>query len=187
MAGTTDEVKQAIVETLRAIYPRGLTDSGISTTCFKGKTGADGQALIGYLGNKTPDKALKELIVEGTVISYGDDGHGQAVFHYKTDEQAPVVGQKGEIKLAIIECLCRIYPRELVRVGIELECFKNKYGLYLIAANGLPLGGDIEGEDIQSALDELVADGKIEVRTRERDGTQMAHYVAKPDGFAPPF
>lgn len=186
MGGTTEEIKQAIVEYLGALYPRGLTESGISVTCFRNRTGADGQHLIGFGGGAKLTKALDELVAGGIVISHGEDGHGQAVFHYKTDVQTPVVGQMGEIKLAIAECLCRIYPKELVRVGIELECFKDEYGNDLMAANGLPLAGDMDGAKIQKALDDLVAEGKIDARERELDGVQSVHYAAKPDRSVTP-
>lgn len=175
--GGTEEIKQAIVECLREIYPRGRTEGGISVTCFKGRTGADGQHLIGFGGGAKLTKALDELVEEHMIVSNG--GHGESVFHYKTDASPPVVGQMEEIKLAIVECLCGISPRELVRVGIELECFKDRYGSPLTGDNGLPLveGGD--GGKIQKALDELVADGKIDAYEKELDGGCRIHYRAK--------
>ena len=182
VGGTTEEIKQAIVECLREIYPRGRTEGGISTTCFKGRTGADGQHLIGFGGGAKLAKALGELVEGDVIVSNGE--HGEPVFHYKTDTTPPVVGQMEEIKLAIAECLCRISPKELVRVGIELTCFKDGYGNPLTGANGLPLVGVGDGEKIRGALDELGAAGRIDAREKEMDGEMMLHYRAKAGGSA---
>ncbi len=183
VGGTTEEIKQAIVECLREIYPRGRTEGGISVTCFKGRTGADGQHLIGFDGGAKLAKALDELEEEGVIVSNG--GHGAPVFHYKTDAMPPVVGQMEEIKLAIVECLCRS-PKELVRVGIELTCFKDRYGNLLTGANGLPLVGLGSSEKIRRALDDLVAEGRIDTREKEMDGEVVLHYGAKAGGSATP-
>ena len=156
----------------------------MDVTCFKGRTGSDGQHLIGFGGGDKLTKALDELLMEGTIVSHSDVGYGEPVFHYNTDTPSPVVGRMGEIKFAIEECLCRMYPQDLMRVGIEINCFQNEYGSYLIAANGLPLAADMESGEIQSALEELVAEGEINAREKERDGEQRMHYVAKADGSA---
>jgi len=156
----------------------------MAVTCFKGRTGADGQHLIGFGGGDKLTEALDELLVEGTVVSHRDTGYGEPVFHYKTDTQTPVVGRMGEIKFAIAECLCRMYPQDLMRVGIELNCFQDEYGTDLIAANGLRLAADMESGKIQSALDELAEEGKIDAYEKERDGEQRMHYAAKADGSA---
>ncbi len=177
MGGTTEEIKRAIVEHLQAIYPRGRTEGGIS---FKNKTGADGQPLIGFGDAAKVTEALNELIKEGTIISYGGDVNGQRVFHYKTDAQTPVVGHLEEIKLAITEYLCRIYPQEAMRIRIEVEGFKDRYGRPLAGSNGQSLAGLGDGEMIRGALVELVTEGKIDIRKRERDGAQSDHYVARP-------
>ena len=105
MGGTTEEIKQVVVECLHKIYPRGRTEGGMSVTCFKGRTGADGQHLIGFGDGDKLTKVLDELVIEGTIISHRDVGYGELVFHYKTDTQAPIVGRKDEIKFAIVECL----------------------------------------------------------------------------------
>lgn len=157
----------------------------MEVTCFKGRTGADGQPLIGFDEGDKLTKALDELVAKGTVVSHSDVGYGEPVFHYNTDTQAPVVGRMGEIKFAIAECLCRMYPQEIMRLEIERKCFKNKYGADLIAANGLPLAADMESGEIQSALEELDAEEKINAREKERDGEQRMHYVAKAAGSAP--
>lgn len=183
MGGTTEEIKQAIVEHLQAIYPRGRTEGGIS---FKNKTGADGRPLIGFGDAAKVTEALNELIKEDTIISYGDDVNGQRVFHYKTDAQTPVVGHLEEIKLAITEYLCRIYPQEAMRIRIEVEGFKDEYRNKLLTANGLSLAGAIDGSEIQKALDDLVVEGKIDAREKERDGVQSLHYMAKSDNSITP-
>lgn len=184
VGGTTEEIKQAVVECLREIYPRGRTVGGISVTCFKDKTGADGQHLIGFGGRAKLTKALDELVEEGMIVSNG--GYGEPVFHYKTDAMPPVVSRIEEIKLAIVECLGGLYPKEFVRVGIELTCFKDRYGNLLTGANGLSLVGVGDGEKIREALDELVAEGKIDTREKELDGKMVVHYRAKAGGFATP-
>ena len=170
------EIKQAIVERLHAIYPRGLTESGISVTCFRSRTGADGQPLIGFGDGAKITKALNELIEEGMIIS--NDERGESVFHYKTDVGQPV-GPMDEIKLAILECLYKIYPKALVCTGIELECFKDRYGNPLKGANGLSLVGLGDGAKIQRALNDLVAEDKINAYEKELNGEQMVHYRAK--------
>ena len=174
MGGTTEEIKQAIVECLHTIYPRGRTESGISVRCFKGRTGADGQHLIGFGDGAKLTKALDELVAGGIILSNNE--YGELVFHYKTNARPPVVGHMEEIKLAIVECLCRMHPKELVRVGIELECFKDEYGNPLEGANGLSLVGLGDGIEIQRALDDLVAEGKIDACEKELNGKQMVHY-----------
>ena len=176
VAGTTEEIKRAVMECLREIYPRGLNKSGISITCFRGKTGADGEHLIGFGGTPNFNRALDELVAEGKIIS--NDRQGRTIFHYKTDVQPPAVSLMDEIKHAIAECLCRIHPGDLVRAGIPLGCFNDEYGDPLKDANGLPLGGFVKDAKIQRALDELVAEGKIVAHKKERDGEWMVHYRA---------
>lgn len=178
MGGTIKEVKQAIKECLSEIYPRGLTDSGISLICFRGKTGADGQDLLDVGDHAKMDNALKELLTEGVVISNGEY-KGRPVYHYKTDVSPPVVGHMSEIKFAIVECLRRIHPKDLVCVGIKLPCFKDGYGNTLKGADGMGLIQLGDGNYIQQALKELVAKGEIISREQERDGEQRTHYVAK--------
>ena len=174
VGGTTEEIKQAIVECLHTIYPRGRAESGISVRCFKGRTGADGQHLIGFGDGAKLTKALGELVAEGIIVSNDEDG--EPVFHFKTDARPPVVGHMEEIKLAIVECLCRIHPKELVRVGVELECFKDENGNPLDGANGLSLVELGDGIKIQRALDDLVVEGKIDACEKELNGRQMVHY-----------
>ena len=177
VVGTIEEIKQAITECLRDIYPRGQTKGGISVTCFKNKMGADGQHLIGFGDGAKLSNALDELIKEGTIVSNND--RGEPVYHYMSNSQPPVVGHLEEIKLAIMECLCRKYPNELVRLGIELKCFKDKYGRPLKSANGLSLVGLDDGANIQKALDALVAEKGIIVQEKLRDGESIKHYSAR--------
>ncbi len=177
------KIKQVIEERLRAIYPRGLTASGISATCLRNKTGADSQPLIGFGDGVKITQALDELVEEDIIIS--NDKYGEPVFHYKTDVGHPVY-PPDEIKLAILECLCKIYPKELVCTGIERECFKDKYGNLLNGANGLPLVGLGDGVKIQRVLDDLVAEGKINAYEKELNGEQIVHYRAKISNSARP-
>lgn len=177
MAGTTEEIKQVVMKCLRAVYPRGRSGSYISITCFKGKTGADGELLIGFGEGTHLNSALDELVAKGKIIS--NDQQGDTIYHYKTDAPPPAVSLMDEVKLAIAECLYRTYPRELTHAGIAQEWFNDEYGEPLRAANWRILGKSADRAQVQNALEELVVEGKIDAYEKERDGERMVHYRAK--------
>jgi len=178
VSGTTEEIRQVVVECLRAIYPLGRAGNGMSVTCFKGRTGADGQPLMWMDEGDKLDKALNELVVEGTIIPHKDAVYGK-VFYYKTDTQPPVVGRLEEIKFAIVEYLWKVRPHELTYADIEQGCFGNEYSCP-VGANGIRLSADMDREENQKLLDDLVEKGKIDAHEKERDGQPMMHYAAKP-------
>lgn len=168
-----DVVKRAIMECLGAIYPLGRTESGISVTCFRGMTDADGQPLLGF-GDTKLTPALNELVEDGMITS-SEYGNGRQVFHCKTNDQPPVVRLVDEIKFNIVECLCRKRPKEFLRQGIELECLNRVMG----PDGMIPLVGSGSADDIQKALDELVSECKIDFYEKEFGGAQRAHYRAR--------
>lgn len=179
------EIKRAIIMCLKKRYPFGYTESGMSVTCFKNKTGADGQPLIGIGGASDLVNSLDDLVGKGEVISYGEYKHGQKTFHYKTDVRPPVVGRMEEIKSAILKCLHE-NPNGLTCDGIEAKCFKTGFGNSLKGDDGQPLVGLGDAATIQRSLDELAVEDKIDAREQERDGKQVVHYVGKPDRSVTP-
>lgn len=136
--------------------------------------------MIGFGEGPHIDKALDELVAKGKIIS--NDRQRGTIFHYKTDARPPAVSLMDEVKLAVTECLDRMYPNELTRAGIAQKWFNDRYGDPLKGADLRILGRSADSAKVQSALDELVAEGNIDSHEKERDGERMVHYRANKSG-----